>query len=161
MGYYSGQHGRLVYTTVGSGGQTTKTVAAVRNWTFSSSMSTLDVTTLGDTDRRSTNGLRSHKGQCQIFYWTDNVNTNSNNAASEFVGMLLKTSKGVTDEEIGRADQAEETSLQFKIEDGTSAGRLVVFRARITGVAMTMAVGEVLSANINWEAIGAPTQMTL
>lgn len=75
--------------------------------------------------------------------------------------MLLKTSKGVTDEEIGRADQAEETSLQFKIEDGTTAGRLVVFRARITGVAMTMAVGEVLSANINWEAIGAPTQMTL
>ena len=61
MSFYSGKDGRLLIDGTAA--------AKVRNWSYQASMQTLETTTLGDTDRTITNGIRSHSGACSLFYY--------------------------------------------------------------------------------------------
>lgn len=163
MTYYSGQHGRMRYTVQEGSSPAQRVAATVRNWSFTTSLATLDTTHLGDTDRTTTAGLRSHKGQCQIFYWTDDPATRANNSASQIINSLIKR---VTDTrgglQAGVAAESSVVTFELALMDGsTTNGRIIAFNARITGASMTMAVGEVFSANLSWEATGAPTEMSL
>jgi len=145
--YYSGQHGRLYIN--GS------KAAAVTNWSLNSSMSPLTTTTLEDTDQTYINGLRSSTGSCSLLYYQDG----NNNSARDLVEKLMKErSVGSTS---GVAGQAENVSLKLYINDGTTAGKSVTVDALITSAAMQMAVGEVLSAQVNFQVNGAPTSVDL
>jgi len=163
MPYYSGQHGRMRYTVQEGNSPAQRASATVKNWSFTTSLATLDTTNLGDTDRTTTAGIRSHKGNCQIFYYTDDPATKANNSASDLINSLIKrvTNTSATGAP-GVAAESAVVRFEFALMDGSATtGRIIAFNARITGASMTMAVGEVFGANLSWEATGAPVEMTL
>ena len=147
MGFYSGRDGELYIA-----GSDTK-AAKVQSWSFSSSMAVLETTSLGDTDRTLKAGMRSYSGSCRLFYYVatpasganSNLNAILNNAIS--VGSAAGDSENVASPEI---------VLKLRLTTGNSDIRDIQFSVFITGVSMSTAVGEVASADISWEANGAP-----
>ena len=147
MGFYSGRDGELYIA-----GSDTK-AAKVQSWSFSSSMAVLETTSLGDTDRTLKAGMRSYSGSCRLFYYVatpasganSNLNAILNNAIS--VGSAAGDSENVASPEI---------VLKLRLTTGNSDIRDIQFSVFITGVSMSTAVGEVASADITWEANGAP-----
>ena len=139
-GYYSGKDGELY---IGS----TK-AAKVQNWSFSESMATLETTGLGDTDRTLEPGIRSYSGSCRLFYYTSATGGDSN-----LNGILTAAVKG-------SGTVSTSVTLKLRLVDGANP-RDMEFTAYITGVSMTSSVGEVFSADISWEATGAPSTTTL
>jgi hypothetical protein len=61
----------------------------------------------------------------------------------------------------GQASEAEAVTLRLKVNDGTNTGKFVEVSAYLTSVEMRMSVGEVLSAQVAWEANGAPIEVNL
>ena len=86
-GYFSGKDGKLLLSktdTTGSATFAEETIGQVQSWSFSQSMSVLEATAMGDTDRVIKAGVRSYSGSCRAFYYTD-TSTGAPN-----VGKLLK-----------------------------------------------------------------------
>ena len=151
MAFYSGSSGELYIDGTKA--------AKVSSWQFSSSLATLEATSLADTDRVITAGTRSTSGSCTLFYYTDTPSAPTDNSARVLLNKLIKarTSGAVA----GQAAETAAVTLKLKINDGTTSGKYITFSVYITTVDMRMAVGEVLSANINFEVIGASTEVTL
>ena len=63
----------------------------------------------------------------------------------------------------GDGTNPESVAMDFKlrIKDGSTAGRFIQFSAIPTSFSMTSAVGEVIAADISFEANGAPTDLAL
>ena len=55
----------------------------------------------------------------------------------------------------------DEKFSKLRIKDGSTAGRFIEFSAIPTSFSMTSAVGEVIAADISFEANGAPTGLVL
>lgn len=149
MSYYSGQNGQLFI------GDSVTPAAAVRQWSLNGSMSPLDNTSLEQTDRTFISGLRSTTGSCSIFYYDDG----EKNDARDLIEKLIKerTVASVP----GVAAEVEKTTLKLKINDGSTNGRYITVECLFTSAAMTMAVGEVLSAEIAFQVTGAPVAIEL
>ncbi len=81
MAFYSGQDGKLYID--GSASEAAKVVS----WSFSASQSTLDTTSLSDTDRTLIEGIRSISGSCQIYYHSD---ASSSGDATTLIGKVIK-----------------------------------------------------------------------
>ena len=64
MAHVSGQHGSLLLDGT--------EVAKVRDWSINLQHQPLDTTTLGDTDRVKTHGLRSYSGSGTLLYYQEN-----------------------------------------------------------------------------------------
>lgn len=151
MAFYSGSDGDLLIN-----GQK---AAKVRGWSLSVTAQALDTTTLSDTDRTVIYGVRSVAGTCSLFYYTSNPVTKQDNSASELVNKVLKArSVGI---EPGVAPDAETVTLRLRINDGTTDGKYIEGEALLTSVSMSMAVGEVLAADVSFEFNGAPTGVTI
>lgn len=149
MAFYSGTDGQLYID-----GQR---AAQVRSWSFTSSVATLDTTTLGDTDRTAVAGVRSTSGNCSLFYYQGSPG--GGGSASELLRKVVKArSSGAED---GVAPIPENVRMKLRVADGTTLGRYVEGDCVITSVAMTMAVGEVLSADVAFEFVGAPIEVVL
>lgn len=150
MSFFSGKDGRMF---IGSG--TSRVAAAkVRNWSYTAAMQTLPTTTLGDRDQTSTNGVRTHSGSCSLFYYAD-TGGSTPNSASTLLNKLVKANTN------GQGVEAEEVTLRLGIDDGSANGKYIEGECLLTEVSMTMAVGEVLSANVSFEFVGAPREMSL
>ena len=155
-GYYSGKDGKLLLSktdTTGSATFSEETIGQVQSWSFSQSMSVLEATAMGDTDRVIRAGVRSYSGSCRAFYYTTSSTTAPN------VGNFLKEAIKVGSD-AGDATNEESGQLKLKLRleeaaDGTNA-RDIIFSIFITGVSMSSAVGEISSVDFNWEANGAP-----
>ena len=151
-GYYSGKDGELFIA-----GSSTA-AAKVQAWTYSSSMSVIETTNLGDTDRTLVDGLRSYSGSCRLSYYTEAAGGNSN------VNALLTSAQKVGGS-AGDGTNARSTkvTLKFRLSEGTgdTHARDIVFSAWITGVTISSTPGEITSADITWEADGAPTTLSL
>ena len=147
MSFYSGKDGRLLIDG--------KSAAKVRSWSYTAAMQTLPTTTLGDTDQTSTAGVRIHSGTCNLFYYAADPNDTSTNSASVLLNKLIKANPD------GQGSEADEVTLRLAIDDGTAAGKYVEGKCLLTNVTMNMAVGEVLSASVNFEFVGAPREMVL
>ena len=150
MGFYSGRDGELYIA-----GSDTK-AATVQSWSFSSSMAVLETTSLGDTDRTLKAGVRSYSGSCRLFYY---VASPASGANSNLHAILTNSIKASNDNAAG--DGANSASpaivLKLRLTTGSSTDqRDIQFSVFITGVSMSTAVGEVASADISWEADGAP-----
>ena len=147
MSFYSGTDGRLLIDG--------KEAARVRSWSYSASQSTLDTTSLADTDRTVTEGIRSHSGSCALWYYAD---PGGNNASTLLQKLIKARTVG---NEAGIAPESERVTLRLKIHDQSTEGKYIEGEAIVTSAAMAMSVGEVLSAEIAFEFNGAPTAVNI
>lgn len=155
MPFYSGSRGRMYID-----GSSTA-AAKVQNWSFNSTMSVLDTTTLEDTDRTLVAGTRQMSGQCRLFYYDYTDGGAVKNDASDLVKRIIKKGSSTAAEQDGTADESEVVRFKLFVNNGTANGKFVEFYAYITSASMAMSVGEVLSADIAFEVSGAPSEMTL
>ena len=160
-GYYSGKDGKLLLSktdTTGSAVFAEETIGQVQSWSFSQTMSVLEATAMGDTDRVLKSGVRSYSGSCRAFYYT------SSPTGAPNVGKLLEESIKVGASGAGDATNEEsgELKLRLRLEEGSGStnARDIVFSILITGVTMSSAVGEISSVDFTWEANGAPIELS-
>ena len=146
MGFYSGRDGELYVADVKA--------AKVQSWSFSSSMAVLETTSLGDTDRTLESGVRSYSGSARLFYYVDTPGSGANSNLNTLLTTAIKTA-GTS---VGKGDNDPSTQvvLKMRMTTGSTDVRDIQFSVFITGVSMNSAVGEVASADISWEANGAP-----
>ena len=147
MGFYSGRDGELYIA-----GSDTK-AAKVQSWSFSSSMAVLETTSLGDTDRTLKAGVRSNSGSCRLFYYVASPASGADSNLNAILTNAIKTGTSAGD---GENDASPEIVLKLRMPTGSTDIRDIQFSVFITGVSMNTAVGEVASADISWEANGAP-----
>ena len=106
MSYFSGRDGAMYMLIDGS----YQKVAKATNWQLSTSQSSLDTTTLEDTDRTVISGVRATTGSCSILYYQETRGNNTTNRCAQLIQTLIKprTSTG-TDSE-GKADSTQDLS---------------------------------------------------
>ena len=131
MTYYSGKDGTLTYN--GS------SVAKVSNWSFSSSIDTLETTAISDSDRSYVPGLRQYSGSATVFYYDD-------------------APKALLQRIIGTSAVSESDILALKLGWG---GKYVQGNVIITSGELNCAVGEVMQATIQFQFTGTLTGVTL
>ena len=148
-GFYSGKEGELLI-----GG--TK-VAKVRSWSFSMNQAVLETVSLEDTDRTIIHGIRSYTGSASVYYYQDVAGGGAGQLSTLITDIMKQGSSN------GDGTNAESVAMDFKlrIKDGSTAGRFIQFSAIPTSFSMTSAVGEVIAADISFEANGAPTGLAL
>ena len=147
MPFYSGQNGELEIDGAKA--------AKVRSWQFTSNLTTLETTTLGDRDRTTVAGIRNATGTCDLYYYAANPNNTTTNSASVLLNKLIKASVN------GQGAESDPVTMKFIINDGTTTKKYIEGECLLTSAAMQMAVGEVVSASIAFEFIGAPREMLL
>ena len=123
------------------------TVATVTTWSFTASQETLDITTLGDRDRKLMGGTRSISGTASISWYSASGATNADKVASTLMGNLVKTDSTASDE----------VTLSLGIKDHAGDEKVTTMTVVLTSIAMTSSQGEVLSAEVSFEAASAPT----
>ena len=127
------------------------TVATVTTWSFTASQETLDITTLGDRDRKLMGGTRSISGTASISWYSASGATAGQKMASTLMGNLIKLDGSVSDQ----------VTLTLGITDYDNAEKSITMAVVLTSIAMTSSQGEVLSAEVSFEAADAPTALTL
>ena len=150
MGFYSGRDGELYITE--SGGVEQK-AAKVQSWSFSSSMAVLETTSMGDTDRTLKAGGRSYSGSCRLFYYVESPQSGANSNLNAILTNAIKAGSSAGD---GTNSESSEIVLKLRMSTGSSDIRDIQFSVFITGVSMSSSIGEISSADITWEANGAP-----
>ena len=150
MGFYSGRDGELY---VGASTATLAKAAKVQSWSFSSSMAVLETTSLGDTDRTLKAGVRSYSGSCRLFYYVESPAASATSNLHTILTNSIKSGGSAGD---GDTSASTAIVLLMRMQTGGSDIRDIQFSVFITGVSMSTAVGEVASADISWEANGAP-----
>lgn len=150
MAFFSSQDGSLYID-----GQR---AAKVVNWTVSVSADSLDTTTLEDTDRTAIYGLRSASGSCRLYYYQSAPGDQTQNAGHAMLNKLIKrvNQSGAP----GVAPSSQEVEFRMNLNDG-AGNRSLTYKALITSVSMSMAIGEVLAVDVNWSAVGAPTEVSV
>ena len=164
MSFFTGSDGQLILAPRdavpdsngilkdASGNTVEKVIAKVKSWTFTSSTATLDVTSLGDTDRTFREGIRSASGNADIFYYTHTTDSGTN------VTELIEYQLGErTDTEAGYAsdDEPEKFTIKFLMARGTQNPYYLIGRCAITSMSIRMAVGEIARASIAFDINGA------
>jgi len=149
--FFSGSQGQLLIDGVAA--------ARVSGWSMSSSLGLLDTTSLEDTDRTTAPGVRSTTGSCTLFYYAPNPGETSRNDASVLINKLVKSK--LASQQPGQASESESVTLRLRVKDGSTTGKFIEVNAYLTSVELRMAVGEVLSASVAWEANGAPVEVNL
>ena len=148
-GFYSGKEGELLI-----GG--TK-VAKVRSWSFTFNQAVLETVSLEDTDRTIIHGTRSYTGSASVYYYQD-VAGGGAGQLSTLITDIMKQGSSNGD---GTNDESVAMDFKLRIKDGSTDGRFIQFSAIPTSFSMTSAVGEVIAADISFEANGAPTGLAL
>ena len=148
-GFYSGQDGELLVNDTKA--------AKVRSWSFTFNQAVLETNSLEDTDRTIIHGMRSYTGSASIYYYQDS----SGSGSGQLTTLINEVIKGGTG--AGDSVNADSAYVKFKlrIKDGTANGRFIEFTAIPTSISMTSAIGEVVSADISFEAHGAPSGLVL
>ena len=149
MNYFSGTSGQLYIND--------SKAAQVASWSISTNAGLLDTTSLGDTDKTSIYGTRSTTGSCTLYYYQPDPGIKGD--SSTLLNALIKAR--TTSTTPGVAPESESVKLKLLIDDTTTGGKYIEIDANITSASMTMAVGQVLSAEIAFEAIGAPLTMNI
>ena len=149
MAYYSGPNGEL-WIDGNVAGQ-------VRNWSFATTVALMDTTALGQTDGTSTYGLRNTAGSCSLFYWQDGANKGGD--CSTLIQHVVQGRTNVAVQGVAAAPR--HVNLRLKVDDGSTNGRFIRGEVLITTATMSMAHGEIFSAEIGFQFLGAPVEATL
>jgi hypothetical protein len=131
MTYYSGKNGTLTYNG--------NSVAKVSNWSFSSSVDTLETTAISDSERSYVPGLRQATGSATIFYYDD-------------------APKPLLERIIGTSAVSESDILSLKLGWGS---KYVQGNVIITSGELSCAVGEVMQATVQFQFTGVVTGVSL
>ena len=140
--YFSGKDGKLFV------GDSAAAVGQLQSWSFSQSMSILEITAMGDTDRTIKPGVRSYSGSARAYYYTPTAGGTPN--VTDLLTAAIKTD----------STESDQVTLKLRLEetaDSDTDARDIVFKAYITSVSMGSSVGEISSVDFSWEADGAPT----
>ena len=129
----------------------TTAVATVTTWNFTASQETLHVTTLGDHDRKLVGGTRSVSGSASISWYSASGASAGQKMASTLMGNLIKLDGSVSDQ----------VTLTLGITDYDNAEKSITMAVILTSIAMTNSQGEVLAAEVSFEAAAAPSALTL
>jgi len=146
--FYTGKDGELFI-----GDSSTTALAQIKSWNYSMSMAVLETTSLGDTDRLITDGIRSYSGGATAAYYTTSAGGTSN--VSDLLKKAMKTGTSAGD---GVNAASEKVILKLTLTEGTGSvnARDIQFEVYITGVSMGVSVGEITNVEFTWEANGAP-----
>ena len=168
MSYYSGNTGTLQFKKFLD--ENYKDNAAVNlrvtQWTMNSSAQLLDVTTLGDYDKSSVYGLRTHTGTLQLLYYTDqDYSTPATNAAAYFVDALAKPKfiQNSANSDFAGDTTPDSYAVRLKLylkgplsTDSSESIRqdAITFDANLTSVGYASTVGEITSVQVQFEVFG-------
>lgn len=156
--YFSGQNGKLE-VALDYGGAFIN-VGSLKNWSYTTQQQTLETTCLQDVDKTQIHGIRSTTGQASLLYYETDSDSNWSNA--KLLGSRLIREGEVNNPSSSgygtTADTPERVLIKLTLPGGRPGNnkREVAMWAYVTSFAMTCSVGEVVSADIAWEAIGAP-----
>lgn len=170
MSYYSGNSGSIQFGNVDqvTGPETgwRDLPVKITQWTMNSSVQLLDTTTLGDWDKNSEYGIRTHTGSLKLLYYTDDMSQSSplNNAASWFIGALSMAQTQGGAGALGQyPDQGDfkssnasiDVRLRLFLRSVSSTTRdFVDFDARLTSVSYASTVNEITAVDVSFEASG-------
>lgn len=155
MSYFTGSSGSLLMD--GS------VIAAVQSWSVNASVSLLSVKSLAETDDRFIAGGRTITGSCRILYYQEVLGQKGSNNASAVLNRIFKVRdlaffEGATLDQ-GNSTNEKRLTLRLKIDDTSTNGKFIELSVIITNASLAMSVGEVLAADISFQAHGAPTAM--
>jgi hypothetical protein len=137
---YTGRDGRLLIDGVEQ--------IKVANWSMSGNLETLETTSLGDNQRTYVPGVQEFSGSASLLYYNDG--TGRNDAATALKKVLR----------IGAVSESDTVDLRLRLVEGNS-NQDVRLTAYITSVSFGAGVGEVSSAQINFQGTGALTAVTI
>jgi len=153
--FYSGQDGKLFVTTENSTIVTGDQIAKVRSWSFTINTAVLETVSLGDHDRTIIPGMSSVTGSASIYYYANTVTEGHNaNGPNKFLSTRILNKilpiSGNTPESL------ERPKVKFRLQ--VDAVHYIDMNAVITSFAMSNSVGEIMAADISFEADGIPTE---
>jgi hypothetical protein len=135
---YTGRDGRLL---LGS-----DALVKVTSWNLQADLELLETTSLGDALRSFTPGIQSFSGSASLIYYKADAGGID---ASRLLTKLVKAgSDGVAD--------SDTVTLTLRLADGSDLNDITL-TAYITSATIGAAVGEIVSAQINFQATGALT----
>ena len=149
--FYSGQDGKLFVDEQNHSIQNGDGVAKVRSWSFTINTAVLETVSLGDFDRTIIPGMTSTTGSASIYYYADSTSAthNSGRLSTFILDKILPRS--------GNTPSSEERA-KVKLRLQVDSNHYIEMKAVITSFAMTNSVGEVMAADISFEADGIPTE---
>lgn len=145
MPMYSGRDGQLLIDGV--------VAAKVQNWQFQSQQTMLNAPSFGDTDQVLIPDLRSLNGSAQLYYYQ--AAAGSGGDVTKLINKCIKGGSGSV------AGASQSVTLRLRIADGSANGRFIEMNAFLTGISMGVTVGEVVSAQVQFQADGAPTGVAI
>jgi len=153
--FYSGQDGKLFVEDGNGDISSTDEIAKVRSWSFTINTSVLETVSLGDFDRTIIPGITSTTGSASIYYYATSVvgshNANGPSAllSTKIINRILPISGDVPQSQ-------ERPKVKFRLQ--VDNHHYIDMNAFITSFSMTNSVGEVMAADISFEADGIPTE---
>lgn len=139
---YTGRDGQLL---LGS-----NALVKVTSWTLQADLELLETTSLGDNLRTFTPGVQSFAGTASLIYYKAD---NGSIDASELLRKLVRTGTS-------GATTADAVTLTLRLADGSDLND-VSLTAFITSASIGASVGEIVSAQISFQATGALTAASL
>lgn len=137
---YTGRDGRLLI----DGTEQIK----VTNWSLSGSLEMLETTTLGDSQRNYAPGVQEFNGSATLLYYNDGTGRND---AALALKKVLRIS-GVSD--------GDTVDMRLRLVEG-STNHDVRLTTYITSFSFGASVGEVSSAQISFQGMGALIEVTI
>lgn len=135
---YSGRDGRLLL-----GGST---LVKVTNWQLQADLELLETTSLGDSVRTFEPGVQSFSGSASLIYYKADDGSID---ASQLLQKLVRTgSSGIS--------SADAVTLTLRLADGTDLNDITL-TAYLTSASIGASVGEIVSAQVSFQATGALT----
>jgi hypothetical protein len=120
----------------------------VTNWSLTGNLEMLETTSLGDNQRTYCPGLQEFSGSATLLYYNDDAGRND---ASTALRKVLR---------VDGVSQGDTVDMRLRLLEG-STNRDVRLTAYITSVSFGASVGEVSSAEINFQGTGALTAVTV
>jgi hypothetical protein len=137
---YTGRDGRLLIDGLEQ--------IKVTNWSMTGNLETLETTSLGDSQRTYVPGVQEFNGNATLLYYNDGAGRND---AAVALKKILKTD-GVA--------ETDTVTMRLRLVEGNT-NHDVEMTAYITSVSFGASVGEVSSAQINFQGTGALTAVTI
>lgn len=136
---YTGRDGRLLIDGVEQ--------IKVSSWSLTGTLEVLETTTLGDSQRTYVPGVQEFNGSATLLYYNDD----GRNDAATALKKVLRVA-GVAD--------TDTVDLRLRLVEGAT-NHDVRLTAYVTSVTFGANVGEVSSADINFQGTGALTEVTI
>lgn len=139
---YTGRDGQLL---LGS-----DTLVKVTNWTLQADLELLETTSIGDHRRTFAPGVLSYSGSASLLYYKA---SNGSIDASTLLRKLVNTNAD-------GATEADAVTLTLRLADGSDLND-VTLTAYLNNVQIGAAVGEIVSAQVSFQATGNLATVTV